>query len=134
MKKKPGRPKKVIESFDVPKPTVPVNEPEDMAETEVEGMIERKEQKEVEAVKKVELSVDSQEWSKNDPVIPDDLKGRVWVAVFKCPVGHKTKATNRQDNSGIKCFECGKPSQIMSQFTEKPKKDSTKAVNRLEKV
>jgi len=118
-KKKIGKTKKVKE---LPLPEAPVVEKddEDMSEDEVDNIIAKAEEKKVEAVKKVELSVDKQEWTKQDPVIPEELEERVWVAVYRCPNGHKTKATNRQKDSGVQCYECKETAVIVPQFLNKP--------------
>lgn len=124
--KKPVPHKKVKEE----KHTAPVLEQddvEDVPDSEADAMIERAEEKKVAATKKVEKVVDTQEWTKMDPVIPEELEGRAWIAVYKCPHGHKTKATNRQADKGIQCFDCKSAGQtvsadIMEQFLTKPVK------------
>lgn len=101
------------------------SESEIVSEKEAEAMIERHVQKK-EAVKaKLEESVDSQDWTMSDPEIPADLVGRVWIAVYRCPTGHKTKATNRQAESGVVCWRCREAGKkvkavIMDQFLIKP--------------
>lgn len=113
-------------------PTVVENDPpavesdgEEMSEAEVEAMERRSVAKKQAAIAKVEADVDAQEWTLADPVISDDLKGRVWIAVFRCPEGHKTKATNRQASSGVYCWRCREAglkvtAQIMEQFLQRP--------------
>lgn len=103
-----------------PVPEQHESDSEDMPESEVEGMIQRKEEKKAEAKKAVERSVDTQEWTKADPVIPEEMEDRVWIAVYKCPQGHKTKATNRQAESGIRCYECKEKAAIVPLFLKKP--------------
>lgn len=96
-----------------------------VTDKEAEAMVERAEKRKEEVKAKAELAVDSQDWTISDPVIPAELKGRVWVAVFRCAQGHKTKATNRQADTGVWCFGCrqlGKReiATIMAQFLTKP--------------
>lgn len=98
---------------------------EEMSEAEVEAMERRSAQKKQAAIAKVEAEVDAQEWTLMDPVIPENLVGRVWVAVYRCPEGHKTKATNRQAESGVFCWkhrESGQKvkAEIMPQFLSRP--------------
>lgn len=98
---------------------------EDVPESEADAMIERAAKRREEEKQKVEAEVDKQEWSASDPLIPEDLKSKVWIAVYKCPEGHKTKATNRQAKTGIHCGACriqGKTvkADVMPQFLEKP--------------
>lgn len=118
VKKKPGRPKKIEEVEK--KPPVVEPEEEEMSDAEIEILIARRQEKKEQAARKVELSVDAQEWTKQDPVIPEELAGRVWIAVYRCPSGHKTKATNRQADSGIQCAECSQAATIVPQFLKKP--------------
>lgn len=70
--------------------------------------------------KKAVVSV--HEWTRLDPVITNgQRKARtIWVAVFKCQDGHKTKATNRQGDEGITCYGCGKHASMMEQFKFPP--------------
>lgn len=136
-KKKPGRPKRVmtrpesaqanplhgVKTATQPSPVEP--DVEDVSEQEAEAMVERHVHKKEEVKAKLEESVDAQDWTQSDPVIPEDLIGRVWIAVFRCPEGHKTKATNRQAKSGVRCYICkgaGKEvkADIMAQFLVKP--------------
>jgi hypothetical protein len=58
-----------------------------------------------------------QKWGATDPVIPEDRKGSVWVALFKCPDGHKTKATS--DYRRIRCRVCEKVATIMPGYEKK---------------
>lgn len=104
-----------------------VHEPdvEEVSESEVAAMIERAEERKREEKEKIEAEVDDQAWSRSDPAIPEELEGRVWVAVYKCPHGHKTKATNRQAKTGVRCWDCGEKGQVvkahvMPQFLQKP--------------
>jgi len=58
-------------------------------------------------------------FSKMDPKIPEGRE--VYVAVYSCTQGHKTKATNLQAEEGVQCYECsmsGKKeiAKIMPQF------------------
>lgn len=103
----------------------PQKETEEMSEDEADAMIEEKVAEEKAVLKKLEDEMDGQYWSMADPVIPEALKGEVWVAVYKDALGHKTKATNRQAKSGVLCWTCkeaGKVSKadIMIQFLEPP--------------
>lgn len=105
----------------------PANEldAEDVPESEANAMVERAAKRREAEREKIEASVDNQDWSQSDPLIPEDLKGKVWIAVYKCPEGHKTKATNRQAKSGVRCAVCrgqGKTvkADVMPQFLEKP--------------
>lgn len=98
---------------------------EEVSEKEAEAMVERAIQKKEEVKAKLEESVDNQDWTMYDPVIPEDLKGRVWIAVFRCPDSHKTKATNRQADTGVWCWACGQAGKksiatIMPQFLKQP--------------
>lgn len=108
---------------------------EEMSEAEVEAMANRQEVKKEQAKARIEAEVDSQSWSVADPIIPDELKGRVWIAVYRCPEGHKTKATNRQAESGVFCWrhrEAGQnvKAEIMPQFLSRPVTDNPEAAKR----
>lgn len=113
-------------------PAPPVQESgEDMSDFEADAMISRAEEKKQAETDKVEKSVDVQEWTKQDPIIPEELEGRVWVAVYRCPDNHKTKATNRQADKGVLCYECkgfGKQvtAVIVPQFLKKPQEEKRK--------
>lgn len=103
-----GRKKKVVEETTerVEAEALPVADTEVMGENEVDSMFEKAVERKEEVKRKAEDAVDSQEWTRQDPDIPEALKGRVWIAVFKCEKGHKTKATNRQADTGIYCWQC----------------------------
>lgn len=135
-KKKPGRPRKHPDVLETP---VPVQEEHleedleqteggdlvDMSEKEAERIVQRASDRKDEAKAKVEATVDSQDWTASDPVIPEELAGKVWVAVYRCPDAHKTKATNRQKDTGVLCWKCKAAgvkvkATIMPQFLEKP--------------
>ncbi len=110
---------------------------EEMSESEANAMFERAEERKEAAEREAMDEVDGQDWTRNDPVIPEELlKARkVWVAVFKCPKGHKTKATNRQADSGVYCYECKEKGEkvradIMDQFVERPEAEENKDVKR----
>lgn len=78
-----------------------------MSESDADAMFNRQEEKKEQKTQAAMTSVDQQSWDrKRDPHIPPELEGRVWIAVYKCPEGHKTKATNRQRETGIRCEEC----------------------------
>lgn len=98
---------------------------EEMSEAEADAIVEEAAAKEKARMKKLESEMDSQDWSLSDPVIPEALKADVWIAVFKCALGHKTKATNRQAKTGVRCWRCkedGKTAKadIMLQFLVPP--------------
>lgn len=108
---------------------------EEMSEAEVEAMEQRSTAKKEAAIARVEAEVDSQEWTLADPVIPENLVGRVWIAVFRCPEGHKTKATNRQADHGVWCWKCRGSGQkvkasIMPQFLTRPVSDDPDVAKR----
>ena len=67
-------------------------------------------------------------WTRLDPEIPKGMKGKMWVAVFKCSSGHKTKATNLQADQGIDCNECGADAEIIEAFRKPPVDQSRKIV------
>lgn len=120
--KKPGRPPKVA-----PPVIPPISDPDSevLSEKEADSIVEEKIEEKEKAVLKLEAELDSQDWSTADPVIPEALKDVVWVAVYRCPEAHKTKATNRQAKSGVRCWKCkglGKTvkAEIMPQFLEAP--------------
>lgn len=101
------------------------NDNEEMSEAEAAGILERQEKRKADFKAKLENEVDSQEWTLTDPVIPPELEGKVWIAVYRCPEGHKTKATNRQADSGVWCWkhrEVGHKvmASIMPQFLNRP--------------
>lgn len=123
-KAKKKEPKEIIEKKPIVQ-EVPETDGEDMNEQEVAAMEERAKQRKDEAKAKIEATVDTQHWSLVDPIIPEELTGRVWIAVYRCPDGHKTKATNRQADKGILCFKHGELgqkviAQIVPMFLEKP--------------
>jgi len=131
-----GRKKKKLVQTEIPDTVVPEIEVDDeeevIPESEVNAIFEKVETKKTEERKVVERGVDSQEWTRQDPEIPEALRGRVWVAVFKCSKGHKTKATNRQEESGILCFECRQigvenKADMLAAFSDKPFDQSTKS-------
>jgi hypothetical protein len=107
-----------------PRPKVE-SDNEELSETEAAAMLDRQEKRINDFKVKLETEVDSQEWTLADPVIPEDLKGRVWIAVYRCPEGHKTKATNRQADSGVWCYKHREAGQkimatIVPQFLSRP--------------
>ena len=108
------------------KPLFPETESEEIPAAELDRMIDKAEAKKVAEVKKVELTVDAQDWTNADPVIPEALAIKVWVAVFACPVKHKTKATNRQEAAGVKCWVCGEKAEMMPQFARNQKIEKRK--------
>jgi hypothetical protein len=127
-----GKKKKVIETF-VEKPAE-VDLPEgEIPESEADAMFERVEVKKTEERKKVEDKVDAQDWTRMDPDIPEALMGRVWVAVYRCEAGHKTKATNRQKDTGIWCHECKQKAEIMPKLFDNPPEDQSKKSDRKRK-
>lgn len=106
-------------------PETEYEESEDVSESEANAMVERVVEKQTKQEAKEIEAVDRQDWTRNDPVIPEGLKGKVWIAVFRCPKGHKTKATNRQAEAGVLCYPCkveGKQvkAEVMDQFVKKP--------------
>lgn len=108
---------------------------EDMSEDSIAKMVGRAEERKEEEKARVEATVDSQDWNMMDPVIPEELKGRVWIAVYKCPDGHKTKATNRQATTGVMCWrhrDAGKQVKavIMPQFLARPNNEDPDAEKR----
>lgn len=110
-----------------PTPEIPpiLNDDENISEAEANAMVDESIAQEKAELKKLENEIDSQDWTLADPVIPDALKDEVWVAVYKCVLGHKTKATNRQAKGGVRCWRCkeeGKTvkAEIMMQFLVPP--------------
>lgn len=103
---------------------------EEMSDDEANAMFNRAEKRKEEATAKAFADVDQQDWTRNDPFIPVDLlkAGKVWVSVYKCPNGHKTKATNRQAEQGIFCWQCketGKQVKATLCFLGRPENDRT---------
>lgn len=113
--------------------------PEEMSEDEVSDMISEKEQDKKAEKAKILSHVDSQDWTRMDPVIPEELRTSIWVAVYKCPKGHKTKATNRQATDGVFCFECKEAgfkvvASIMPQFIRAPESDFDEKMEKRKKA
>lgn len=109
----------------LPQPPVTESDDENMSEEEASALIDAKVVEAAQEVERQGEELDRADWTMADPVIPEALKGRVWIAVFKCPKGHKTKATNRQAKSGIACWRCreeGKriKAEMMPQFEARP--------------
>jgi hypothetical protein len=96
-----GRPKKKLVFIEEKKPVVtsPDSDSTAGADTEI----------------KQETSL-STGWTSADPVITNKS---VWVAVFKCNVGHKTKSTSEYRQ--VACHLCGSKAEIMSQFLTDPR-------------
>lgn len=98
---------------------------EDMTDAETTEIFDDQEKRKKDLQNKLEIEVDTQEWTLADPIIHEDLAGKVWVAVYRCPDGHKTKATNRQAKSGVWCWKHREAGQkvmatIMPQFLNRP--------------
>lgn len=116
----------VQSEIEVPEPSL-VPEPDvvDLPEADADAIIDEAAAEEAKKQKKMESELDGQYWSRNDPEIPEALKDQVWVAVYRCSEGHKTKATNRQAKSGVRCWKCKESgltvkAEVMPQFLDKP--------------
>lgn len=113
--------------------------PEEMSEDEVSDMISEKEQEQKSAKAKILSHIDSQEWTRQDPEIPEELRGSIWIAVYRCPKGHKTKATNRQAEDGVLCFECKAAgfkviAAIVPQFIRAPRMEFDEKMDKRKKA
>lgn len=113
--------------FLIPNEPEPETDSEEVSEAEANAMVERAQEKKRAEQSKIESQLDDQDWSRSDPIIPEELQNRVWVAVYRCPSGHKTKATNRQARTGIPCWDCKQgpdgrvvKASMMPQFMQKP--------------